>query len=89
MSFRDGIERIDVGGGFDTDHDGHGDTLPLPSARDLVLAVDTDRDGLADTIIEIGPGAVAFTSPLIAGLTDPLADACYADPTDFLDPTRW
>jgi hypothetical protein len=89
MSYRDEFDRIDVTGGFDTDHDGRGDTLPLPTPSELFLAVDSDRDGLADMIIEIGPGAAAFTSPLVAGLTDPLADACYADPTDYLDPSRW
>lgn len=81
--------RIDVTGGFDTDHDGRGDTLPLPTARELVLAVDADRDGFADMIIEIGPDAVAYSTPLIAGLTDPLGDVCYADPLDFIDPSRW
>lgn len=82
-------DRIDVTGGFDTDHDGRGDTLPLPGARELLLAVDTDRDGFADMIIEIGPGAAAYSTPLVAGLTDPLADACYADPLDYTDPSRW
>ena len=89
MTYRDGYDRIDVTGGFDTDHDGRGDTLPLPSARELLLAVDTDRDGLADMIIEIGPGEVAYSSPLLTSLTDPTADACYADPLDFADPSRW
>jgi hypothetical protein len=89
MTARGTDDRIDVTGGFDTDHDGLADTLPLPGARELLIAVDTDRDGFADIIIEIGPGAVAYSSPLIAGLTDPLADACYADPLDFIDPSRW
>jgi hypothetical protein len=89
MTFRFEDDRIDVAGGFDTDHDGRGDTLPMPTARDLVLAVDTDHDGLADLIIEIGPEAVAYTTPLVVGLTDPLADVCYADPLEFLDPSRW
>lgn len=78
--------RIDVSGGVDTDHDGHGDTLPLPGGRELLLAVDTDRDTFADLIIEIGPDAVAYATPLIA---DPLADVCYADPLEFTDPSRW
>lgn len=82
-------DRIDVTGGADTDHDGRGDTLPLAGAHELLLAVDTDHDGLADMIIEIGPDAVAYTTPLVAGPTDPLADACYANPLDFSDPSRW
>lgn len=81
--------RIDVTAGADTDHDGRGDTLPVPTARDLVLAVDTDHDGYADLIIEIGSDAAAYLTPFVAGATDPLADACYADPLDHLDPSRW
>ncbi|HEY9413918.1 MAG TPA: hypothetical protein VIQ30_04100 [Pseudonocardia sp.] len=89
MSARDDDTRIDVTSGVDTDRDGRGDTLPLPSARELLLAVDTDRDGFADLIIEIGPDAVVYSIPLTAGLTDSLADACYANPLEFTDPSRW
>ncbi|MGI8815881.1 MAG: hypothetical protein ACR2G2_11585 [Pseudonocardia sp.] len=78
-----GGDRIDVSGGLDTDHDGAADTLVVPGQPDLMLAVDTSRDGLADVIIEIGPDAVAHRFPLVVGLTDPLADACYAEPSEW------
>jgi hypothetical protein len=71
-------DRIDVHGGTDTDDDGYPDTLLVPGRPELMFAVDTDRDEFADLVIEIGADAVARRFPLVAGATDPLADACYA-----------
>lgn len=51
--------RADVGGGADTDGDGHPDTLLTPDGADLLVLTDLDGDGLADRVLRIGPdGAV-------------------------------
>jgi hypothetical protein len=98
---------VEVRGGYDTDHDGHPDTRPLPSPGhpppdpggpppspghplpgygdpppdpgdpppgygDPLLVVDTDRDGLADLLLRIGPGGGITRHPL--GPPDPLPD---------------
>ncbi len=82
MTAEDGYP-IDVRAGVDSDLDGQPDTLLVPDAIDLVLAVDTDHDGFADLLVEVGPDAVARTSVLDGAgppawrPTDPLADACY------------
>jgi hypothetical protein len=75
-------DRIEVVGGVDTDLDGHPDTLLLPDHPELLLAVDLDRDTLADVVLEVGPDAVVRRFPLTPGSTDPLADACYPDDLD-------
>jgi hypothetical protein len=81
-------DRIDVREGQDTDLDGVPDTLLMSTAPDLLLAVDTDRDSLADVILEVGVDRAIRRYPLIPGATDPLSDACYADDLDF-DDSEW
>lgn len=79
-------DRIEVAGGTDTDLDGRPDTLLVPDRPELLLAVDLDRDTLADVVLEVGSDAVVRRFPLTPGSTDPLADACYAaDHLDDLD----
>lgn len=56
--------RIDVRAGLDTDGDGVPDTAVFTDGELLRLAADTDRDGLADVIVEIGPDASAYTTML-------------------------
>lgn len=74
--------RIEVSAGVDTDLDGRPDTLLIPDRPELLLAVDLDRDILADVVLEIGVDAVVRRFPLTPGTTDPLADACHADDLD-------
>ncbi len=64
----DPAERIDVRSGLDTDGDQVPDTVILTEGELLRLAADTDRDGLADVIVEIGPDAGVLTRLL--GPTD-------------------
>lgn len=49
---------LDVSGGFDTDGDGHADTVVGQDAGDLVLSSDLDGDGLADQVLRIGTDGV-------------------------------
>lgn len=81
-------DRIDVSAGTDTDHDGHPDTWLLPDRPELLLAVDLDRDILADVVLEVGVDATVRRFPLTPGATSPFADACYPD-GDLDDPDSW
>lgn len=63
----DDDDRIDVRSGVDTDGDQVPDTLVLTEGELLRLAADTDRDGLADVIVEIGPDATIHTTVLDSG----------------------
>jgi hypothetical protein len=81
----DGDGRIPIRDGADTDHDGHPDTMELPVRDELALAVDVDRDNLADLLVRIGADGLATTVDLGADpdpwlATDAMADACY-DPS--------
>ncbi|MGI8799674.1 MAG: hypothetical protein ACR2GE_10375 [Pseudonocardia sp.] len=60
-------DRIDVRAGVDTDGDSVPDTLVYTEGELLRLAADTDRDGLADVIVEIGPDASVHTTGLAPG----------------------
>ncbi|HEY2203338.1 MAG TPA: hypothetical protein VGH99_02515 [Pseudonocardia sp.] len=64
---------IELDGGVDTDHDAHRDTALLPDPGALTLAVDTDRDGLADLVVRVGPDAAGCLTSLDPG-TGPLAE---------------
>ena len=88
MIVDDSDGRVDVRGGADTDQDGIPDTLLVQGRPELMLAVDIDRDALADLVVEIGPDAVVRRFPLVPGTTDPFADACYADPGE-VDAADW
>jgi hypothetical protein len=70
-------DRIDTTSGVDVDHDGHPDTVVLSFAAEPLLAVDLDRDGLADLLIRIDPDGTAHRTALDA------ADLARADPTPF------
>lgn len=57
-------DRIDMRAGVDTDGDSVPDTLVYAEGELLRLAADTNRDGLADVIVEIGPDASVHTTLL-------------------------
>jgi hypothetical protein len=87
-------EKINTAGGVDTDQDGLPDTVVLTDPVEVLLAVDLDRDQLADLIVRIAPDGVAETiwfGPTGPGAaepwppTDPAADLC-TDPLWPLSP---
>lgn len=84
-------DRIDTSSGVDVDHDGRPDTVLLPDLGEPVLAVDLDRDGLADLLVRVDPDGLSHSTALDpAGLAhtalDPLPLSTHAlDPLS-LDP---
>lgn len=78
-------DRIDVRSGLDTDGDQIPDTLVLPEGELLRLAADTDQDGLADVIVEIGPDASVHTTVLDPSAWSAGAAAGLDLPTELAD----
>jgi hypothetical protein len=82
MIDRNDDDEVEITEGVDTDHDGHPDTLVLPDPSDLSLVADTDRDGLVDLLLRIGPdGAVTTTDlhgvPTAGWAIDTADEVCY------------
>lgn len=54
----DGALPIPVTGGFDSDADGHADTVLTGDGVDLLVGTDIDGDGFADQVLRVGPDGV-------------------------------